>query len=211
MDKELIVSLDRDLDRDLLISLVDGVKAAFSKAEREARRISEPERISARGQIRHWLCEEAFRAAATSCHLQNFALSTTPPGGHFSVIKTGNVLLGRANIIRRGQKLRVNKYRQVAAKRNAFLRPIQQDFFEPNVAPERGGLFALLVAFGPKAGHDQSVPDFVGIGIPTADLSEWHVLISIDDLLAMKRGDEITVVPDKAWPSLKRAAKRRND
>jgi hypothetical protein len=74
----------------------------------------------------------------------------------------------------------------------------------------------LVTTAHPRSG-DPSVPSFVGVGIPRADLSDWVRLISVSDLLALyheadaaaRKPPEAPIdIKDKAVPRLK---KKRSD
>jgi hypothetical protein len=186
--------------------------AAFAQALRTTReRIAAPERRNALGQLRHFGAEAGFRSAGQSVGLNVHVPDTVPKGSMYSLIEGAGIFLLRANICSGLALPRPSKFRERWASLNAWLRPEQGDLFEPessSPAPDR--LCGLLITTASNK-IDPGLPAWVGIGIPTPDLSAWIKTISIQEMIA-RYHDAATPTPvaepveikDRAMPKLKR-------
>lgn len=199
---------------------LEQLDAAFMKAAQlTEQNIAEPERRGTLAQIRHALAEEGFRLAARDAGLKTEALETDPQGGRYSLVKAGGIYLIRSNIQPHCGTPRPTKFRQVWSALNAWLDPLQLDLLRIVDAPESDLLCGMLVVTAHGRGGDPSVPAFVGLGIPRADLSGWVHLEPLTTLIgryhdletAAKAPAEAPVeVKDIAVPRLKRRAEDNN-
>ena len=160
--------------------------AGFGEAWTLASRHSEePERANMLGQLRHARCEAGFRQAARDNGLSVFAPHTDPAGGRYSLINGDGVYLIRSNIQRHCGPPRATAFRQHWAKVNAWLDPLQLDLLRQAASPSADRLCGMLVITSHPRRGEPTVPAYVGLGIPNADLSDWVQLIAITDLLAL--------------------------
>jgi hypothetical protein len=154
------------------------------------------------GHHRHWNLERGFREAGASCGLKVHATPTSPPGGHFSVVRAGRFLLARSRILNVGASIRPRKFTRDLARLNSFLEPYQKDLFEPDVELQSDTIFGLLVTLAPRPWQDQTKPAYVGLRVPSSGLRGWHFQMSLEDLQA-QYGSHVESVPDRAIPALK--------
>lgn len=195
-------------------NLAEQVDDAFAKALVLTRQqFAEPERSNMLGQIRHAYCEEGFRAAARDAGLEAVAPHTQPPGGRYSVVHQKEVYLIRSNIQAHCGPPRPTAFRTIWASFNEWLNPRQLDLLEETPVPSSERLCAMIVTTTHVWNADTSLPGFVGVGIPRADLSGWIVLEPIQTLLGryhdletkMHTPPEPSVeVKDRAVPHLRK-------
>lgn len=215
MDDETIRKMLATWPERFFRSVQEEVDAAFAMAYRLAvDKIEAPERKHALGQLRHFRTEAGFRAAAESASMNVHVPDTMPKGGTYSVVERGNIFLLRSNVQTCRQPPRPSVFRRRWASINAYLSAFQPDLFEEVRQPttdER--LCAFLVVTSNRAGN-QEVPAWVGIGIPNYDLSAWHSLTSLTEIIAAYNDvdnshvNEVEVkIADRAKPELK---KRKN-
>lgn len=173
--------------------ILEYADAAFGEAWTLASRHSEePEQANMLGQLRHARCEAGFRQAARDSGLSVFASHTEPAGGRYSLIEGGGVYLIRSNIQRHCGPPRATTFRQQWAEVNAWLEPQQLDLLRQTVPPSSNRLCGMLVITAHPRRGEPTIPAYVGLGIPNADLSEWVRLIAITDLLAMYHDADAT-------------------
>lgn len=187
--------------------------AAFMKAARLTdQNIAEPERANTLGQLRHACVEEGFRIAAKEAGLAPIAPHTEPAGGRFSLVSSHGVYLLRSNIQQHCGTPRPTRFRSLWAAVNAWLDPLQLDFLVEVENPPCDRLCAMLVVTASRKFGDPSLPAFVGLGIPSADLSQWKYLEPLTTVLGMYHDLESkarmpTATPieivDRALPRLK--------
>ena len=160
--------------------------AGFSEAWILASRHSEePERANMLGQLRHARCEAGFRKAARDNDLSVFAPHTDPAGGRYSLVEGGGIHLIRSNIQRHCGPPRATAFRKQWAEVNAWLDPMQLDLLKHTLPPASDRLCGMLVITAHPRRGEPTVPAYVGLGIPNADLSDWVRLIALTDLLAL--------------------------
>lgn len=188
--------------------------AAFMKAARLTdQNIAEPERANTLGQLRHACSEEGFRAAAIEAGLAPMAPHTEPAGGRFSLVGNQGVYLIRSNIQAHCGTPRPTRFRTLWAAVNAWLDPTQLDLLVEVEDPPTDRLCAMLVVTANGKRGDPSVPAFVGLGIPSADLSRWKFLEPLTSILGMYHDLDTTdralneapiEIKDRAVPKLKK-------
>lgn len=188
--------------------------AAFAEALMLTRRhAEEPEQANMLGQHRHARCEAGFRQAAFENQLTFHAPHTQPAGGRYSLVSTEGVYLVRSNVQRHCGTPRWTSFRQEWAALNQWLDPVQPDLLRVVSPPRADRLCGMLVITSHPRRGDPSIPAFVGLGIPRADLSDWKVLLSLGELLAryhdidaeIRKPKEAPVhVKDRAVPRLRR-------
>lgn len=160
--------------RGFWVDLEEGQTVSFAEAENIATKYSEPsEVIHFSAQTRHVRCEKAFRQSGINAGLEAVSIPTTPKGGSFSVIVSGGLCLLRTNIQTHCGTPRASRFRLEWAKLNEWLYPQQGDLFEQRPQPPANKLCAMLIVTRNRRGDDPTVPAFVGIGIPSDDLSSW--------------------------------------
>lgn len=159
-----------------------GFGEAWSLASRHA---DEPERANMLGQHRHARCESGFRRSAKDNDLKVLAPHTKPAGGRYSLVEGGGVYLIRSNIQRHCGTPRPTAFRQRWAELNAWLKPTQLDLLQETAKPSSDRLCGMLVITSHNRHGDQTVPAYVGLGIPNPELTDWVKLIAINDLLAL--------------------------
>lgn len=175
------------LSADFFRSLEEGIVASFGQAVKVANEQYEvPERKAMIAQNRHAFCESGFRRVATSHGLEVHAWDTNPKGGVFSWAGKDGLFVLRGNIQSHCGTPRPTKFRREYAAFNEWLSPLQFDLLKDVPEPRDDRLCAMLVVSAPKHGYrDPSVPAFVGIGVPSSDLSTWKVLRPISEILAI--------------------------
>lgn len=193
-------------------NVLEEMDAAFAQALRVTReRIAPPEQRNALGQFRHFAAEAGLRRAGQAAGLNVHVPDTVPRGGLYSLVEAEDIFLLRANISSGLQVPRPSRFRQSWASLNAWLRPEQIDLFEASgPRPTVDRLCGLLITTASNK-MDPSLPAWVGIGIPTADLSAWITTVSITEIIA-RYHDAATPEPvaepveikDRAIPRLKR-------
>ena len=206
--REIIEMIPREFFR----ALQENLDAAFVRADALATKsFAEPERLAMRGQHRHAFCEDALRSAAMGAGINAVAAYTEPAGARFSLITHQGVSLIRSNIQVHCGTPRPSRFRKQFAAMNAWLRPVQTDMFNPVQSPPNDQLCGMIVATINRRG-DQTLPAFVGLGIPYPDLSGWLAFEPIHQVMArykgfgaeqdVQRGPDVSV-SDKAIPKLK--------
>ena len=198
--------------------LMEQVDDAFAKASVLTRqRFAEPERANMLGQIRHSYCEEGFRAAARHAGVEAVASHTQPPGGRYSVVCHREVYLIRSNIQAHCGPPRPTAFRSTWASFNEWLDPRQLDLLGETPVPSSDRLCAMIVITTHLWNADPSLPGFLGLGIPRADLSGWIVLEPIQTLLGRYHDLETKMhtppespveVKDRAVPHLRKNIRR---
>jgi hypothetical protein len=188
--------------------------AAFMKAARLTdQNIAEPERANTLGQLRHACAEEGFRAAAQEAGLAPMVPHTEPAGGRFSLVDSQGVYLIRSNIQTHCGTPRPTRFRKLWAAVNVWLDPLQLDFLIEVENPPTDRLCAMLVVTASGKRDDPSLPAFVGLGIPSADLSCWKFLEPLTTVLGMYHDLETRErtpreapleIKDRAVPKLKK-------
>ncbi len=201
--------------------LLEQLDAAFMKAARLAgEEFAEPERRAILGQLRHACAEEGFRVAARDAGLEPLACHTEPSGSRYSLVNNDDVYLIRCNIQTHCGRPRATRFRREWSELNAWLDPLQLDFLIEVEEPPADRLCGMLVVTAPGRGGDPSVPAFVGLGIPRADLSAWVRLEPLTALIGRYHDVETTaqapreapvVVKDNAVPKLKRRLSGNDD
>jgi hypothetical protein len=192
--------------------LHEEMDAAFAQALRTAtERVAAPERRNALGHLRHFGAEAGFRNAGQAVGLNVHVPDTVPKGSLYSLIEAKGIFLLRSNIVSGLALLRPSKFRRTWASLNAWLRPEQIDLFETRVPPASPDRLCGLLITTASNKLNPGLPAWVGIGIPTPDLSAWIKTISISDIIA-RFHDAGTAAPvaepveikDRAMPKLKR-------
>jgi len=191
--------------------VLEAADAGFAEAWTLAlRHAEEPEQANILGQLRHSCCEAGFRRAARDHELAVFAPHTEPAGGRYSLIEGGGVYLVRSNIQRHCGPPRPTAFRQQWAEVNAWLDPLQLDLLREAIRPSSERLCGMLVITSHPRRGEPSIPAYVGLGIPNAELTDWIRLIAISDLLALYHdADAATRTPREAPVEIKDAAMPR--
>lgn len=171
--------------------------------------IAEPEQRGALGQIRHFYAERGFRNAAEEAGLTPRTLETVPPGGKYSTVSQNGVHLVRSNIQKHSGMPRATNFRMEMSAMNSWLDPFQPDLFLNVQEPSEDHLCAILIVTAHDRSGDLSVPAFVGLGIPRADMSDWVHLMSLTTLSGLYNDPETPEeapleVEDTAIPRLRR-------
>lgn len=189
--------------------------AAFVAACQDEKRFDFPEQCQMRGQMRHAYCEKALRDAAIMPGLSTTALHTDPPGGCYTIVYAGDVVLLRCAPVKHCGPPRRTKFRKKYAQQyNAWLNFQQHSFFEPTPTPSPNQLCVMLIATEDRSiNGDRSVPAFLGVGIPRHDLSDWaYPVMPLSDLIGHYHDADaasrqpikkVPQVKDLAWPDLK--------
>lgn len=188
--------------------------AGFGEAWLLASRHSEePERANMLGQLRHARCEAGFRRAASDNGLSVFAPHTDPVGGRYSLVEGGGLYLIRSNIQRHCGPPRPTAFRRQWAEANAWLDPLQLDLLRHTRPPANNRMCGMIVITAHPRQGEPTVPAYVGLGIPNAELTDWVHLVAITDLLALyhdadaavrKQAEAVVEVKDVAVPRLKK-------
>jgi hypothetical protein len=208
-----ILKIIEIIPREFFRALQENLDAAFVRADALAtKNFAEPERLAMRGQHRHALCEDALRSAATGAGISAVAAYTEPAGARFSLITHQGISLIRSNIQVHCGTPRPTRFRKQFAAMNAWLRPVQTDLFRTFQPPPTDKLCGIIVATINRHG-DQTLPAFVGLGVPFPDLSGWLAFEPIHKVMARYQGFDaeqdvglgpVVKVIDKAMPKLKR-------
>ena len=196
--------------------LIEQMDAAFAEAIRLTdQHVAEPERANMLGQARHARCEEGLRRAARDTGQKAVVHHTRPAGGCYTLVSSSGVHLIRGNIQAHCGLPRPTKFRQELAALNAWLDPVQMDLFRQEAPrPPKDRLCGIIVVTAHRRYGDRSIPAFVGLGIPSSDLSEWVILEPIQKLLGRYHDLETNIhtpdeapitVKDRAVPRLKKA------
>lgn len=196
----------------------ESVTASFYEANHLTRqRFAPPEQIPMLGQNRHALCEAGFRQIAGAASMRVQVSETEPKGGAYSWAEKDNIYLLRSNIQTHCGPPRPTKFRKAWAALNKWLAPLQYDLLEKIPEPNPDNLCGMLIvsAFPPRMNRPTE-PAFVGLGIPHDDLSSWHEVKSIGEILALyhdKQTRELqpkdlpVEIKDEAQPRLKKRPK----
>ena len=203
------------LPMDFFRSLEEEVVASFGQAlQITNQRYEVPEQKAMLAQNRHALCEGAFRRVANMHGLTAYASDTTPKGGVFSWAGKDNIFLLRGNIQNHCGTPRPTKFRRQWSTVNEWLSPLQLNLLDETTEPSNDGLCAMLVVSAHKSQQgDPSIPAFIGIGVPSSDLSTWKVLKPINNILALYHDMEtekqapreaFVEIKDRAIPVLKK-------
>jgi hypothetical protein len=203
----LPVDFFRSLEEEIVVSF--GQALHVTNQQYEA-----PERKAMLAQNRHALCEAAFRRVANMHGLEAYASDTNPKGGVFSWAGKDNLFLLRGNIQNHCGTPRPTKFRRQWSTVNEWLSPLQFNLLDETPEPSSDGLCAMLVVSAHKSQHgDSSIPAFIGIGVPSSNLSSWKVLKPISDILALYHDmdaeqkaprEAIVEIRDHAIPVLKK-------
>lgn len=181
--------------------------ACFAEACTLARHAEEPERTNMLGQWRHARCEAGFRQTARDHGLAVFAPHTQPAGGRYSLVESGSIFLIRSNIQRHCGPPRATAFRRQWAAMNAWLNPTQLDLLQPVILPSSDRMCGMLVITAHPRWGEPTLPAYVGLGIPRADLTGWEALIALSDLLARYHDADATArKPVEAAIEIKDAA-----
>jgi len=189
--------------------------ASFGQAHQITnQRYEIPERIAMLAQNRHALLEAAFRRVAKAHGLDTHASETSPKGGSFSWAGMGSIYLLRGNIQSHCGTPRPTNFRRAWSSLNKWLSPLQYDLIDTTREPSRDKLCGMLVVSAYKGRNaDLSMPAFIGLGIPSSDLSSWIVLEPINKILALYHDMETEKqtpreapieIKDRAMPVLKK-------
>ncbi|MBV8737915.1 MAG: hypothetical protein JO007_11790, partial [Alphaproteobacteria bacterium] len=157
--------------------------------------------------------ERASFAWRTENGLSVFAPHTAPAGGRYSLVEGGGVVLIRSNIQSHCGPPRATAFRRQWAAVNAWLNPLQLDLLQQAPVPPRDRMCGMLVITAHSRWGEPTVPAYVGLGIPNADLTNWVRLIAITDLLALYHDTDVAArkpseapvkIKDMAVPRLKK-------
>jgi len=200
--------------RDFVVAYGERRNASWAEAARQA-----PERAASpihlpqvRGQLRYHLGEIALAEAAGAASVGHLPMTTTFPGGVFTVARVGR--FGLVSLVIR-DKYRIPRRsvtRKLLAQRNIDLEP-QTDMFDPQTG-SRGATelayFGCMVTIPWR--RDPTVPADIAIAIPDSKLSQWLVWMPLHFAFAEfqqrvdagkpqepKRPD----IPDNAFPKFR--------
>lgn len=195
-------------------TMVEYFDSAFAEALALARdHIERPEQPNMLGQLRHARCEAWFRKAAAESDVNVHVLNTQPAGGRYSLVSANDVYLIRSNIQIHCGPPRPTAFRRAWAALNHWLNPLQLDLLRKVEAAPSNRLCGVIVTTSHPRHGDPSVPAFVGLGIPRADLSSWVTLVPLTTLLGLYHDAEgrsrapieaPVEIKDQAIPKLKR-------
>jgi hypothetical protein len=201
--------------------VLEYVDSGFGEAHTlVGRHIDDPEKANMLGQLRHARCEAGFRKAAEESGLDVYAPHTTPSGSRYSLVAAKDVCLIRGNIQKHCGAPRPTAFRKAWAALNQWLEPLQLDLLDMKSRPPADRLCGMIVTTANSRHGNPSIPAFVGLGIPWADLSGWAMLMPITDLLARYHDEETKVrtpqetpveVKDRAIPKLKKKTNDQNE
>tara|TARA_R110002096_G_scaffold52556_12_gene137315 strand:+ start:5046 stop:5633 length:588 start_codon:yes stop_codon:yes gene_type:complete len=193
------------------MDVMDNTNGAWAKASHM--KYEEPERQSMLGQNRHAYSESAFRDAAVSSGLSCTSPHTKPAGGRYSLVSSDNIYFIRSNIQAHCGIPKPTAFRKSWASLNRWLDPVQLDIFSEKEIPDNTRLCALIVSTYNRKNEDQTVPAFLGLGIPDHDFSRWKLLKPLEDVFALYHDLDVTSkevyekqpeIIDKAIPRLKK-------
>lgn len=163
-----------NVPREFWKRLEEGQTDAFAEAYQIASKYAAPPEFSYfLGQARHTRSEKAFRQIGEEAGMDATALGTIPPGGSFSVIEKDGLHILRGNIQPHCGIPRATKFRREMAAYNEWLNPQQLDLFLEKPKPPSDKLCAMLIVTRPPRGGDPTVPSYIGVGVPSDDLSMW--------------------------------------
>lgn len=185
--------------------------AAFATAWLTATKtVAAPEVPATAAQLRHALCEDAFRRAANEAGMDGSWRNTSPRGGRYSMSRTEGVVMVRCNVQRHMGTPRPTAFRKAYAAVNEWLDPPHPSFLDEAV-PAPDDLMCAMIISTVEQRLDPSVPAYLGLGVPSPDMRRWLFRASLVDLLAMYRdraapkiGEPVVEVKDVAVPKLKR-------
>ena len=190
--------------------LTEYTDAAFATAWLTATKtVAAPELSATASQLRHALCEDAFRRAANEVGMDGSWYHTEPRGGRYSMSRNEDVVIVRCNVQKHMGTPRPTAFRKAHAAVNEWLDPPHLSLFEDIEVPPNDLMCAMIIS---TVEHrmDPTVPAYLGLGVPSPDLRRWVFRASVVDLLAMYRdqsapkADQPAVeVKDVAVPTLK--------
>ncbi|OEO32229.1 hypothetical protein VW23_012600 [Devosia insulae DS-56] len=190
--------------------LTEYTDAAFATAWLTATKtVAAPEVSATASQLRHALCEDAFRRAANEAGMDGNWYHTEPRGGRYSMSRNDDVVMVRCNVQKHMGTPRPTGFRKAHAAVNEWLDPPHPSLLE-EIAPAPDDLMCAMVISTVEHRVDPTVPAYLGLGVPSPDMRRWLFRASIVDLLAMYRdrsaptvGQPTVEVKDVAVPRLK--------
>ncbi|WP_337996644.1 hypothetical protein [Oleispirillum naphthae] len=193
----------------LAVALQESTESALAQAWQEAERFDTPERAQARGQLFHLHAEHAFRLAGDRYGAHNESVETQPAGGHFSIVHLPGFVLGRARACSPGTLPRPGKTRRIMASANAWLSPLQLDFFRNITPPIPGTIYGVLTAV--VGSWKAPGLAWLGVVIPSGDCESILCRASLQQIIDAHNTGGTVIVEDRARPTLKKRAKKNDD
>lgn len=210
MRKKIIQNVPRGFLQDLLDGIHD-VFLSVEKVVKDGLKCEEPEYLQVRGHLRQSELQRTLRNVAEQHGLRALAAHTSPKGGRYSIVYSGDLILVLARVDSHAKCKRPNKYLTSLAQVNMYLDPVQLNFFKnPELFPSDKTAVLVLTA-SPKPGQDQTIPAYVGLGIPSADFSTWHFMDSMEAILSVYPNSKVAGIQDKAHPKLKKGLRKGGD
>lgn len=197
------------VDKSLLLSLDEAIRAAYSKANKRAKEdFKHIKHSRPRAQLRRYMIDDAFIGA-----MQNFnpvEMTTVPLGENYVVLASGYITLSHIEL-HENKWARPAKHRAFLARRNSILEPVNLDFFKetPPSLAESLHIVAVVLHPNPKS-KEQGRPKEILITVPYTNWKGYHLELPLRELLL--KYNESTVQQetiDSAWPKLKRNLKQR--
>jgi hypothetical protein len=198
----LLKSILDEIPEELFRRVVERMTACSVVASQQALR-TPPEIPTHRmrlGNCRYFERGEAIRLSADDVGLPcRYDQVNTHPVG---LVLAGRFMIGHAKLDHWGDPIEDKDYKQELAKdnpRGGEQLPLWED------GDIGSSIFAVVVLVYPlpDSGQDESIPAKMGLGVPTPDLKDWHLLMSFDELFAAY-ADHKQHLTDKARPRLRR-------
>lgn len=200
-----------ELPRDFLLSLAEQMDAAYAAAKREADHTAAERPLYTRrlGQARHFEREEALMRAAQATGLS--FIDARPSGYPKVFVETPRLRLAELKVDRWGDLPVDSEERRDLAASNPVVGSFSGQlscFADPSVS-ER--LLTYVVVVNPESANVE-FPSMIGVGIPTANLDDWALLMTVEEALAFQTAETSApaILPDRAQPRL-RVVKKQED
>ncbi|WP_177186342.1 hypothetical protein [Nitrosomonas sp. Nm166] len=183
---------------------VELMESEYFMAHQIAKRYEEPERSRVRGQLRHFGLNRALRVSASDAGLIPQSLYINPKGDGYPLVVADGIYFGRVSVPFHCNRPRPSKCRYAIAKANLRFESINLSFFEQPAEISPDGMGCFIVTVNPPSFEPQSVPSNIMVGVPYTDLSNWHLLVPVTEILAAYNLPAEIKVPDLAWAKLKK-------
>lgn len=201
---ELKKTVFDDLPREFLLRVAEEMDAAYAAAKREADNTLPERPLYSRrlGQTRHFEREEALMRAAQATGLP--CRDARPHNYPKVIVETDHLRLAELKVDHWGDLPLDSEERRSLAASNPIVGTYsgQLNVFADPVVAER--MLAYVVVANP-VGKDAELPGAVGIGIPTANLDDWALLMKLEEILALDNADVggSTPIVDRVQPRLR--------
>lgn len=204
----------QELPRHYLQKVLETIEAAFSKSDRHLKATYQQVPLAGPGpQSHHYMVQEALLRLPESESFEVRNQSTRPAGGHYALIRAGNLQI-TTSIITMGRTppIRDAAFRRLLALINSRLERQHPDLFSSSASPlgpSQDSLHALLLPYVSKWSEtDHSSPIGIAVAVPYSDpRRDFHLFMDVNQLWQYydEQGDALE---DIAYPKLRDSMRR---